>query len=42
MITTIPLLDMLLRLLKPSIGRQIRRTKDYGFIVLDNPLARST
>jgi hypothetical protein len=41
LIATIPLADMLSRLLKPSVGRQIRRTQNYGFIVLRNPLARS-
>lgn len=38
-ISTIPLPDMLSRLLQPSIGRQIRRTDNYGFTVLSNPLA---
>jgi hypothetical protein len=33
-ITTIPLPDMLSRLLGPSSGRQIRRTSNCGFIVL--------
>ena len=37
-ITTIPLADMLLRLLKPAIGRQIRRTENFGFIVLPSSL----
>jgi transposase-like protein len=41
LITTIPLPDMLSRLLQPSIGRQIRRTENCGFMVLDSPLARS-
>ena len=41
LITTIPLPDMLSRLLKPSTGRQIRRTENYGLMVLDSPLARS-
>jgi hypothetical protein len=39
-ITTIPLQDMFSELLKPSIGRQIRRAENYGFVVLDNPLAK--
>jgi hypothetical protein len=39
-ITTIPLQDMFSELLKPSIGRQIRRAENYGFVVLDDPLAR--
>jgi len=30
-ITTIPLSDMLSRLLYPAIGRQVRRTQNYGF-----------
>jgi hypothetical protein len=41
LITTIPLPDMMSRLLQPSIGRQIRRTENYGFMVLASPLARS-
>jgi hypothetical protein len=40
LITTIPLPHILSRLLKPSIGRQIRRTTNYGFMVLDSRLAR--
>lgn len=35
-ISTIPLPDMLSRLLKPSIGRQIRRSANYGLRVLPN------
>jgi hypothetical protein len=38
LITTIPLPDMLSRLLRPSIGRQIRRTGNYGFEVLPHLL----
>ena len=37
-ITTIPLRDMLSRLLYPAIGRQIRRTGNYGFTVLPSLL----
>ena len=33
-ITTIPLPDMLSRLLYPTIGRQVRRTGNYGFSAL--------
>lgn len=33
-ITTIPLPDMLSKLLYPSTGRQIRRTPNYGFSIL--------
>jgi hypothetical protein len=42
LVTTIPLQDMFSKLLKPSIGRQIRRTENCGFVVLNNPLARAT
>lgn len=38
-ITTIPLPDMLSRMLRPCLGRQIRRTPNYGFKVLPNHLA---
>lgn len=37
-ISTIPLPDMLSRLLKPATGRQIRRTESYGFSVLPSTL----
>lgn len=37
-ITTIPLADMLSRMLRPCVGRQIRRTPNYGFKVLPNHL----
>lgn len=35
-VTTIPLSDVLSGLLKPAIGRQIRRTANYGLSVLAN------
>lgn len=38
-ITTIPLPGMLSKMLRPCIGRQIRRTPNYGFKVLSNHLA---
>jgi hypothetical protein len=38
-ITTIPLPDMLSKLLKPAIGRQIRRTGNYGLSVLPSTLS---
>ncbi|MBK8158375.1 MAG: transposase [Rhodospirillaceae bacterium] len=38
-ITTIPLPDMLSKMLRPCIGRQIRRTENYSFKVLPNTLA---
>jgi len=36
-VTTIPLPEMLSRLLKPATGRQLRRTANYGFRVLATP-----
>ncbi|MBI2253536.1 MAG: IS1595 family transposase [Proteobacteria bacterium] len=38
-ITTISLPDMLSRMLRPCLGRQIRRTPNYGLRVLPNHLA---
>jgi hypothetical protein len=37
-ITTIPLPDMLSGLLYPAIGRQVRRTRNYGFSALPSSL----
>ncbi len=38
MVTTIPLPDMLSRLLYPATGREIRRTQNYGFSTLPSNL----
>lgn len=37
-ITTIPLRDMLSKLLHPAIGHQVRRTRNYGFSALPSCL----
>jgi hypothetical protein len=37
-ITMVPLPDMFLRLLRPAIGRQVRRTENCGFTVWPNGL----
>jgi hypothetical protein len=37
-ITTIPLPDMLSRLLYPAVGREVRRTGNYGFSALPSSL----
>jgi hypothetical protein len=38
MIVLKPILEQFAKLLRPSIGRRIRRTPSYGFEVVQNPL----